>query len=222
MRKSVIWPLLGGFAGGGVGFAIAYNAASDSIYKAGDYHNGALRFVGLIAALGFVIGFFLVARLTRGPRYKRDGFTLGYKRPTETGYRDFVTVSVGDLLAGLREVGYDPRAEACDEVGERTKQPIEPTRAVAGANVAFLDSGVRGWVRLQLPIPVEGQNRAMGVLEIWSTGGESTEEFGLFLLRVLDGLVGGMSASRESSKLSDDPVSMITVGLRAKPRFRKA
>jgi hypothetical protein len=222
MRR--IWPIIGALVGGSIAFVIAWKIASNDMDKAGDYRDGAARFFGMVSAVGVVAGYFIGARLARGPSYKRDGFTLAYKKiePMAAGYRDLVTITIADIVGALREIGYEPRAEGCDESGQRSGATVDPTTPLAGSNVAFSDPGVRGWIRLQLPVPVDGQARALGLLELWSSGGESTEEMGLFALRGLDSLIGGLSAARESSRLSDDPVSVITTGLAKKPRFRKS
>jgi hypothetical protein len=60
------------------------------------------------------------------------------------------------------------------------------------------------------------QSRALG--RIWSEKGDSAEELALFTLKVLDGLVGDLTAARESSRLSQDPASLLTAGLGERPR----
>jgi hypothetical protein len=217
-------PVVGAVVGLALGFAIGWVLAANDIAQLGDWRAGAQRFIGMTSAIGAFLGFFVAIRLTRGKHVTRDGFTLSYNRiePKAAGYRDLVTITVADVLAGLREVGYAPRAEGCSVDGERSKVPLDPTTPIAGTNVAFVDPGVRGWIRLQLPIPVDGQPRALGLLELWSERGDSTEEFGLFTLRILDTLVGNMSASRESSQLSQDPIALVTAGLAERPVHRAA
>jgi hypothetical protein len=61
----------------------------------------------------------------------------------------------------------------------------------------------------------------MGLLEIWTERGNSAEELGLFTLRGLGELMSGLTASRESSVLSQDPVAMLTAGLPDSPQHRR-
>ena len=165
---------------------------------------------------------FAVSRLTRGVAVSRDGFTLSYRplEPVASGYRELTALAVSDLLERLRAVGYAPILEACDELGERAGAG-DPSIPLAGANVALRNPGVRGWIRVQLSVPAEGQARALGLLEIWSERGDSAEEFGLFTLRALGELVGSLAASRESSRLSEDAVGMLTAGLADRPVHRR-
>jgi hypothetical protein len=58
----------------------------------------------------------------------------------------------------------------------------------------------------------------MGLVETWSEKGESAEELALFTLKVLDGLVDELTASRETSRLGEDPVSLLTAGLGERPK----
>jgi hypothetical protein len=141
----------------------------------------------------------------------------GRIEPTATGYRELTTLTVEDLLAGLRRAGYAPRAAAGDDLGE-ARGPIDPTTPLAGANVEIRAPRVRGSIRLQLAPPPEGVARAMGLVEIWSESGDSAEELALFTLKVLDGLVGDLTASRESSRLGQDPASLLTAGLGERPK----
>ncbi len=218
-RHSAVWIVLGTLAGGAAGFAISWALAADDIHQLGDWRAGAQRFIGFATALGLFTGFAITTRITRGKRVTRDGFTLSYRRiePTATGYRELSTLAVEDLLAGLRRVGYTPRAAECDDTGA-ARGPIEPTRPLAGANVVIGDPRVRGSIRVQLAPPPEGVSRAMGLVEIWSEHGGSAEELALFTLQVLDGMVGDLTASRESSQLGQDPVSLLTAGLDERPR----
>jgi len=175
-----------------------------------------------VSALGLFIGLAVAARLTRRIKLSRDGFTLSYQRiePTATGYRELSTLVVEDLLRGLRDAGYEPTIMACDSTGE-PRGPLDPTTPLAGANVAIRDRGVRGYVRLQLAPPPDGQARAMGACEIWSERGDSAEELALFTLRALDPLVGELRAVRETSRLSEDPVKLLTAGLGERPVYRR-
>lgn len=213
------WPILGGIAGGAIGWAIAWQLASDDIHKLGDFKYGALRFIGVVAVIGIAIGYFVVSRVTRGVAVTRDGFTLSYRplEPVSSGYRELTTLTVSDLVDRLRAVGYQPMLAGCDTVGQRAGK-ADPTTSLVTANVAISDPRVRGWIRLQLMPPAEGQVRAMGLLEIWTERGDTAEELGLFTLRSLGELVGSLSASRESSVLSEDPVAMLTAGLPDRPR----
>jgi hypothetical protein len=152
----------------------------------------------------------------------RDGFTLAYAsiKPKPDGYRELTTARVADLLAALQAVGYAPTAQACDDTGEPTG-PIAPETPLSGVNVALRDPGVRGWIRVQLSQPIEGRPRSLGLIEMWSMRGDSTEELALFTLRALDALLEGVTASRESSVLSNDPASMLTAGLAERPMHRR-
>ena len=211
--------MLGALAGGAGAFAIAWALAADDIHQLGDWRHGAQRFIGFATALGLFAGFAIAVRITRGKAVTRDGFTLSYRsiEPTATGYREIATLTVEDLLAGLRRVGYAPRAAACDETGA-ARGPIDPTTPLAAVNVAIGEPRVRGSIRVQLAPPPEGTARALGLIEVWSEKGESAEELALFTLRVLDGLVGDLTVSRETSQLGGDPVSLLTAGLDERPR----
>jgi hypothetical protein len=221
MRRQPLWVALGTVAGAVLGFAIGWMLASGDIGKDGDWRGGAQRFIGFAGAIGAFVGFVIAVRLTRGKYVTRDGFTLSYKRieSTAKGYREMETLALSDLLDGLRAVGYAPEVQATDEVGE-VRGAADPTSPLAGANVRITDAGVKGSIRLQLAPPPEGSARALGLVEIWSERGDSTEELALFALRVLDGLVGELTAARESSALSQDPVSLLTAGLADRPRHR--
>ncbi|HTL37027.1 MAG TPA: hypothetical protein VL326_28015 [Kofleriaceae bacterium] len=214
-------PILGALLGAVIGFALGWHYAADDIHKVGDWRHGAQRFIGFTSVIGLAIGYIAMMQLTRGAKLTRDGFTVSYK-PAEAvpdGYRELKTLTVGDLVKRLEAVGYQPALEACDMLGQRMK-PGDPGVPLVGANVALVDPGVRGWVRVQLPPPAEGQKRAMGLVEIWSERGESAEEMALFTLRMLGELVHGVAAARESSRLSEDPVAMLTAGLAERPKHR--
>lgn len=213
------WPVLGGIVGGAIGGAVGWALAGDDIHQLGDWRAGALRFIGLVAALGIAIGYVGVARVTRGVAVTRDGFTLSY-RPlvaVPTGYRELTMLSVSDLLDRLRAIGYQPVLEGCDTLGQRAGAG-DPTTPLVTANVAIRDPRVRGWIRLQLVPAAEGQARALGLLEIWTERGDSAEELALFTLRALGELVSNLAAARESSSLSEDPVAILTAGLAERPR----
>jgi len=207
--------------GGAIGFAIGWHFAAADINKTGDWRNGAARFIGMTSAIGMLFGYIVMMRVTRGVHVTRDGFTISYKpaEPVPQGYRELRTLTVGDLVEKLKAVGYQPTLEACDELGQRMR-PGDAGVPLVGANLAFVDPRVRGWVRVQLPPPAEGQARALGIVEIWSERGDSAEEMALFTLKSLGELVHGLAASRESSKLSEDPVAMLTAGLGERPRHR--
>jgi hypothetical protein len=215
------WPIIAGVAGCAAGFAVGWILASQDVNKAGDFRFGASRFIGMTSAIGAFIGFFTAVRLTRGKHVERDGFTLSYKRiePTAANYRELKTITIADLVVGLREIGYEPKVEACSVDGER-RGALDANTAIAGTNIALSDPGVRGWIRLQLPLPADEQSRALGLVEMWSERGGSTEEFALFTLRILDTFVGNLTAKRESSVLSEDPVSVLTAGLADAPVHR--
>jgi hypothetical protein len=46
------------------------------------------------------------------------------------------------------------------------------------------------------------------------------EELALFTMRTLDALVGELAAARESSRLSADPIPLLTAGLGERPVHR--
>jgi hypothetical protein len=194
--------------------AVAYWFASGDIGKAGDWRDGALRFIGFAAALGLFAGYIVTAVVVRGLRAARGGFTLTYPKivPRAASYRQLSTLVVGDLVTSLRAAGYEPAIHACDETGA-LRGTLDPTTLLAGCNVAIVDPGVRGWVRLELPLPRETQARGLGLVETWSKRGESTEELALFVIKSLDGLVGDVHASREDSRTSPDPASLVTAEL---------
>lgn len=215
-------PLLGAVIGGVVAGAIAWSLAGGDVNKLGDWRNGPARFIGALTALGLFAGFAITARVVRGRKVYRDGFTLSLRplEPVASGYRELTTLRVADLLERLRAVGYAPQVEACNDLGERAGACDDST-PLAGTNVAIFDPGVRGWIRLQLPLPASNQSRALGLVEIWSEGGDSTEELALFTLRALDQLVSNLAAKRESSSLSEDPVALLTAGLADRPAHRR-
>jgi hypothetical protein len=218
-RRSSVWILLGTLAGGASAFAISWGLAAADMHQLGDWRSGAARFIGFVTALGVIAGYAISTRITRGKAVTRDGFTLSYRRiePTAKGYREIATLTVEDLLAGLRRAGYAPKAAASDDTGA-VRGPIDPTTPLAGANVAIGDPRVRGSIRVQLASPPEGTARAMGLVETWSEKGESAEELALFTLKVLDGLLDDLTASRETSRLGEDPVSLLTAGLGERPK----
>lgn len=221
MNRKLWLPVVVAIACGAAACAIAYAAAGSDIDQAGDWRHGALRFIGFAGAVGVFGGYIVTARLVRGRPVTRDGWTLSYRRiePKASGYRALDTLKVKDFLAGLRELGYEPRAEGCDDFGNR-RGKVDENDALAGSNVALVDKRVRGWVRVQLPVPAEGAARGMGLVEIWNEGGESSHELGLFAMRVLATLVDDVTAARESSRTSQDPVAMVTAGLGDRPVHR--
>ena len=207
-------PVLVAIVAGAMMAAIGWHLASDDIGKAGDWRNGAGRFVGMMAAIGVMVGYVVTALVTRGPKHTRDGFTLSYRplEPVAAGYRELTTLTVGDLIERLRAVGYAPELEACDDTGQRVGTG-DPSVPLVGANIALRDPSVRGWIRVHLPAPGPELSRAMGLVEIWSTSGETATELALFTLRALGELVTGLAAKRESSGLGEDPVAIVTAGL---------
>jgi hypothetical protein len=215
-------PYIAAVIGAGIAGAIAYSYAGADINQAGDWRNGAARFVGMIATLGGAVGFFGVRQLLGKAPLARDGFTLSYRRidPSADGYRETKTVSVGDLIGALKTLGYEPAVEACDVYGE-PRGTIDLQAPLAGSNLALRDPRVRGWIRIELAAPITGQARSLGVIEVWSGRGDSAAELGLFVVRALDGLVEGLSAARESSRLSEDPASLLTAGLPDRPAHRR-
>jgi len=215
------WAWLGAAIGGGIGVAVGLAVAEGDLDKLGDWRNGAARFVGLTGALGLFAGYVILNRATRGKRVTRDGFTVSFRPnpPTPEGYRDMKVVAVADLISGLMRVGYAPGAEACDEAGVR-RGSIDDKTPLQGANIAVSDPGVRGWIRVALAPWMEGRPGALGLVEIWSEGGESAEELALFTLRVLGGLFDDVAAARETSRLGQDPVALVTAGLGERPQHR--
>jgi hypothetical protein len=207
-------PLIVGVVAAVVCGGVAYEVASGDIGTAGDWRHGAERFIGFAAALGLLAGYVVTAVVVRGVRATRGGFTLTYPKivPKAQGYRQLSTLTVGDVTAALRAAGYEPAIHACDETGA-PKTALDPTTLLAGCNVALVDPGVRGWVRLELPLPREDQARGLGLVEVWSKRGESTEELALFVIRTLDALVGDVHASREDSRTSPDPAALVTASL---------
>jgi hypothetical protein len=207
-------PLIVGVVAAVVCGAVAYGLASGDVGKAGDWRHGAERFIGVFAAAGLFAGYIVTAVVVRGVRVARGGFTLTYPKivPKAASYRQLSTLVVGDLVRALRAAGYEPAIHACDETGT-PRSALDPTTLLAGCNVAIVDPGVRGWVRLELPLPRENQARGLGLVETWSKRGESTEELALFVIKSLDGLVGDVHASREDSRTSPDPASLVTAEL---------
>jgi hypothetical protein len=215
--------VLGAVGGGVIAAAIAWQLAGDDVNKLGDWRHGALRFIGMVTTLGIAVGYLIARQLAGKTPHTRDGFTLSYRRidPKAEGYREMVTPRVADLLAALSAVGYAPTTEQCDDTGEPCGA-IDPQTPLAGANLMIRDPGVRGHIRVQLALPIEGRPRSLGVLEIWSKSGDSTEELAMFTLRALDKLVDGVTAARESSVLSEDTPALLTAGLGERPIHRKA
>jgi hypothetical protein len=210
-------PWLAALVGGAICGGIAWTYASGDVDKLGDWYGGAESFIGTAGAIGIFGGYIVTSRLTRGAKLARDGFTLSYRRieAQPAGYRELTTVRVADLLAALREAGYEPRTEACDDLGTR-RGAFDATSPLAGANVAITDPRVRGWIRVHLPVPRDDQARGLGLVEIWSRSGDSAEELALFTLRALGTLIANLEVARESSNLSPDPVATVTAGLSAK------
>jgi len=214
-------PYLAALAGIAIGVAIGWTLAGADVGQLGDWRGGAGRFIGMLGAIGGLVGY-VGARVILGKRpAQRDGFTLSFRRidPQATGYREVTTLTVGDLVAALAAVGYEPHAEACDDAGLPVGA-IDPTTPLAGANLALRDRGVRGWVRVQLAPPDPARARSLGLVEIWSERGDSAEELGLYVVRVLDELVGDVHAARESSRLGEDSAKLLTAGLGPRPVHR--
>ena len=221
-RNSLLWPVLGALVGAAILSAVAYGFASGDLNKAGDFKRGAAKFIGMAGTIGLVVGWFVTVRLARGPTFSRSGLTLGYKRiePTATGYRELTTLTVDDLVARLRELGYQPVAKACDELGTVLGK-LEGRTPLAGANFAITDAGVKGWIRVQLGAPPEGNARAMGLIETWASNGDSATELGLFTLRALDGMLGELTASYDDSALSGTPAKLFAAALPDQPKHRR-
>ena len=221
MNRKFWIPVIAAIACGALGGAIGYLLAGNDLDNAGHWQPGVRRFIAFTGTIGVFVGYAVAARLVRGKAVTRDGWTLSYRRiePKASGYRALDTLKVKDFFAGLRELGYEPHAEGCDDFGNR-RGKVDENDALAGCNVALVDRRVRGWVRVQLPVPAEGAARGMGLIEIWNEGGESSHELGLFAMRVLSTLVDGVTAARESSRTSQDPVAMVTAGLGDRPVHR--
>jgi hypothetical protein len=217
------WLVIGGLAGGAMAAAIAWTFAGDDINKAYDWRNGAARFVGAVTALGIFGGYLLARQLVGRSPHARDGYTLSFGRidPKAEGYREMTTARVADLLAALRDVGYAPTPQQCDDTGE-PRGTLDAQAPLAGSNFVLRDPGVRGYIRVQLAQPVEDRPRSLGLIEIWSQRGDSTEELALFTLRALDKLLDNVTASRESSVLSNDSPALLTAGLAERPIHRRA
>lgn len=213
------WAWLGAAVAGAIGVAIGLALAGDDINTIGG--RGAARFVGMCGAIGGFAGYLITSRLTRGEPLTRDGFTLSYRplAPAAAGYRETTTLTVADVIAGLSKLGYEPRAEACDDFGTR-RGSIDDTTPLQGTSVAIIDARVRGWIRIALAPFTDARPRTLGLVEIWSRRGESAEELALFTLRVLDGFVAELAAVRDSSRLSPDPIPMVTAGLGERPVHR--
>ena len=101
-------PLVAGVVAAAVFGAVAYALANGDIDNAGDWRNGVQRFIGFAGALGLFGGYVVTARLTRGARVTRGGFTLTYPTivPRPESYREVTTLTVADLETRLRDVGY--------------------------------------------------------------------------------------------------------------------
>lgn len=209
------WAWLGAIVVAAIGVVIGVALAGDELRIS----RGASRFVGMCGALGGFAGYLIVARLTRGQHLTRDGFTLSYRplAPTAVSYRENATLTIADVLAGLAKLGYAPRAEACDDFGTR-RGSIDATAPLQGTSVAITDPNVRGWIRVALAPFDDARPRTLGLVEIWSSRGDSAEELALFTLRVLDGFVAELAAARDTSQLSPDRIAMVTAGLGEHPR----
>lgn len=79
---------------------------------------------------------------------------------------------------------------------------------------------MKGWIRVQLAPPPEDSARAMGLIETWTTRGETANELALFALRALDGLLGQLTASYDDSALSSDPAKLFVAALPERPKHR--
>ncbi len=218
MTKRWWWLVVGALAGGAIAFGIAWMLAGDDMHKIGDWRHGAERFVGAVTAFGVATGYVLARQLAGKTPHTRDGYTLAFGRidPKPDGYREMTMPRVADLLAALVAVGYEPITERADDTGEPCG-PLDSQAPLAGVNFIVRDPGVRGFIRVQLSQPREGTPRSLGLLEIWSKRGDSTEELGLFTLRALDKLLTNLTAGRESSQLSDDSPALLTAGLGERP-----
>lgn len=217
------WLVIGAVGGGVIAGAIAWTLAGDDVNQLGDWRAGAARFIGMVTALGVGGGYLLARQLAGKSALVRDGFTLSFGRidPKPDGYREMTMPRVADLLAALTAAGYAPATERCDDTGEPCGV-LDPQTPLAGANFVIRDPGVRGHIRVQLAQPIEDRPRSLGLVEMWSKRGDSTEELALFTLRALDKLLANVTAARESSVLSNDPAALLTAGLGERPVHRRA
>jgi hypothetical protein len=145
-------------------------------------------------------------------------FLLSYRRPPPRalGYREMVEITIDDLLAALRRVGYAPRAHACNDAAEVVGD-CELAAPLVGAHVLITDARVRGGVRLQLPDLPPDDDRRLGQLAIHGDEDTPAAELGLFALRALDALLIDLEAARGDSALGPVAVSLLTSALADRP-----
>ncbi len=148
-------------------------------------------------------------------------YVLSYRRPAPRaiGYREMAEVSVDDLLRALRELGYQPSAQACTDAAE-VAGAAEVAAPLVGAHVLITDPRCRGGVRLQLPDRGPHDSRRLGQLAI--SGGEegsAIAELGLYTLRALDRLLDALEAARGDSALGPVAVSLLTSALPERPEL---
>ena len=205
--------------------ALATLAAGAVLWWLVDTYPGARRSLG-----GYVVGwgatmagcfaFVGVRRLLRGPQFPIRGFTLAFREPAPSavGYREVADVSVGDLLAALRDLGYEPEAAACDDAGA-ARGPADARAPLVGAHVVVTDPAGAGSVRIQLVAPSRAPGaRRLGLVEIRADQDSAIDHLGLYALRTIDRLIGRVAASPIDSALTAEPVALVTAGLPDRPR----
>src|SRR5512140_1612393 len=104
-RRTVWWPVAAGLVMGTIAAVTAAWIATD---PATGFTMGAPRFVGAMAALFGLIGYYAARRLVSGVAVTRTGYTLSYRaiEPTADGYREMREVTVAALIAAMARVGY--------------------------------------------------------------------------------------------------------------------
>jgi hypothetical protein len=159
----------------------------------------------------------------RGERTRGGGATgaidyvLSYRRPPPRAisYREMREVQLGDLLDALRDLGYAPRAQACDDSGAPIAD-ADPRGALVGTHAMITDARV-GAVRLQLPDLPPGDDRRLGQLAIRGGEDSAVHELGLFALRALGALLVDLEAARGDSALGPVAVALVTAALGERP-----
>ena len=173
----------------------------------------------LITAIVASIAFIATRRLVRGRQLPRRALLLAHDTiaPRTDGYRAMAPLTVEDLLARLRGLGYRPTIAACADDGA-IRGPVDAVIPLAGAHVEIRDSRLVGHLRLQLPAPelAPGQRR-LSQLEIVAEPSSAMEEMGLFALRELDAMLGGVQVTPTDSALSAVEARTFTAGLAERP-----
>ena len=133
------------------------------------------------------------------------------------GYREARALTVDDLLARLRGLGYRPAIAACADDGT-VRGPAPAAMPLAGTHVRISDERLSGYLRLHLPATerAPGEHR-LSLLEIVAEPSSAMEEMGLFALRELDGILGGVRVTPTDSALSAVEARTFTAGLTERP-----